>query len=191
MSLRTWSVQAGLMLMLAACGGDEGKSPEKGENDDQQKPLGAAADGKVGDSDPDLSVADLNQAEWKAACLDIGNAGGARELVHGPCIMVGILSSFIGVDCMETYNLCLDQPEDTQCDEKPTDCTATLRELDACSVSQLVWLAEETKDLDCSSSLSAVIGIQQDHTTPECDAIEAKCPSFRTAASPDEEDTEF
>lgn len=186
MSLRTWSVRVGLVLLLASCGGDD-KPASNGDGDDTGKPRGAAADGKVGNSDPDLSVADLNAAEWKAACLDIGSAGHSRELAHGPCIMVGLLSGVVGIDCMETYELCLDQPEDTQCDEKPADCTATLRQLDDCSVSQLVWLAEQTRDLDCSSSLSAILSLQQEHRTPECDAIEATCPSFKTAASQDDD----
>jgi hypothetical protein len=184
MNLRKWSVRAGLITScLVACGGDDKPSSH---GDGRDKPRGAAADGKVGNSDPDLSVAELNDAEWKAACLDIGTAGSSRELAHGPCILSGLLSSVVGLDCMDTYELCLDQPEDTSCDEKPADCTATLRELDACSVSQLVWLAEQTRDLDCSSSFSAILGIAQDHRTPECDAIEATCPSFKTAASQDD-----
>ncbi len=187
MNLRTRSVQVALVAVcLAACGGDDKPSSN---GDDKGKPRGAAADGKVGNSDPDLSVADLNAAEWKAACLDIGTAGNSRELAHGPCVMVGLLSSVVGLDCMDTYELCLDEPEDTQCDEKPTDCTATLRQLDACSVSQLVWLAEQTRALDCSSSFSEIVALEQDHRTPECDAIEAACPSFKTAASQDDETT--
>jgi hypothetical protein len=162
MSVRTWSTHVGFALLLGACGGDEGDPSNQGDGDGA--PQGAAADGKVGDSDPDLSVADLNEAEWKAACLDIGGAGGSRELIHGPCIISGLLSSIIGGECMETYDLCLGEPEDTQCD------------------------TEETRDFTCESSLADIVSLEQDHRTPECDAIADTCPSFQTAASQDEEE---
>lgn len=188
MSFAMWSVRMGFAaLVLAACGD---KPSDNGENA-PNKPYGAAADGTIGNSDPDTSVADLNSAEWKAACLDIGRAGGAREFAHSQCIVPALLATFVGLDCMGTYELCLEEPESEQCDSKPTDCTATLRQLDDCSVSQLVWLAEQTRDIDCSSSLNSIISIAQDHTTPECDAIKAICPSFETAASSSDDFSDF
>ncbi len=175
--------------LLSACGEDK---PDNTGNNSPDKPRGAAADGKVGNSDPDLSVADLNSAEWKAACLDLGSAGGSRELIHGPCIMAGLLATLIGADCSEMYEMCLAEPDSEECDEKPTDCTATLRELDDCSMSQMVWLAERTRGIDCSSSFTALLSIGEPPETPECKRLETTCPSFKTAAqSDDDEEWEF
>jgi hypothetical protein len=188
MSFRKWSAQLGMATLLLACG-DDGKSPEGGDAD---KPRGAATDGKVGNSDPDTSVADLNEPEWTAACLDLGSTLNERDLAHGLCIISGVMAKFLSLDCMSTYEMCLTEPpDDTQCDSKPDNCTATLRELDACNVSQLLWLAEQTKDIDCSSSFNALTGIDQNHTTPECEVLKAKCPAFETAASEDSEETSF
>jgi len=148
------------------------------------KPRGAAADGQIGDRDPDTSVAALNDAEWKAACSEIGEALNERELSHGPCILMGLLGKAIGLDCAFTYSTCTEAPpEDTQCDAKPADCTATLREIDSCMISHLVWLAEQTRAVDCSSSVAVLAGIDTRHVTPECQAAMTKCPSLEVAAS--------
>lgn len=182
MSLRTITLTATLALAtLIGCGddGDSGTPAESGG-----APVGAAADGKVGSSDPDTVIDTLNSAEWKAACVDIASAGNNRELAKGPCVLAGILSSALGLSCMDTYELCTESEPDVDCDQKPASCAATLREADACNVAQLRFLADQTKDLDCSSSLDALTGIDQSYVPEECKVVMAKCPGFQSSGSP-------
>jgi hypothetical protein len=161
------------VLAAGACGDDEPKKDTKIE-----KPRGAAADGKVGNSDPEALVSSLNDAEWKAACIDIAESTNTRELVHGPCIMGALLGSFLGISCQETYELCSEGAPDTDCDSKPTDCEITLRQADECNTSRMLYLAEKSKGLTCSSSPNAILTLGDGYDTPECLALTEKCPSI-------------
>jgi hypothetical protein len=44
-----------------------------------------------------------------------------------------------------------------------------------------VWLAEQSRDLDCSSGVDALSGIEKDHLTPQCAALKEKCPAYENA----------
>jgi hypothetical protein len=182
MSLRTITLIATLALSALSGCGDDGDSAKPAANGSAA--AGAAADGKVGSSDPEAVIDTLNSAEWKAACVDIASAGNNRELAEGPCVLAGIVSSALGISCMDTYELCTESEPDVDCEQKPASCTATLREADACNVALLRHLAEETKDLSCASSLNALTGIDQTYVPEECKVVMAKCPEFQSSGSP-------
>lgn len=175
-------------LLLAACGGDGAE--ETGAPGVGAKPRGAAADGQIGNRDPETSVAALNDAEWKAACFELGEALDERELAQASCVLAGLLGKAVGVDCKLIYDMCVGQPPVArQCDAKPANCSATLRELDACGISQLLWLADQTRGLDCSSSVDVFARIDQTYVTPECQAVSAKCPSFALPGAQDADES--
>jgi hypothetical protein len=178
------------MLGLTACGGGGGKgSADAGAAD---LPRGAAADGKIGNSDPDSKIADLNDAEWKAACIDMSNDLQDRDLSHGLAVLVGLEAKLIGLDCKSMMQMFLETPPDqTQCDSKPADCSATLRELDDCNVSELAWFSDQTKGLDCSSSTSAFGKIDQSYLTSQCKLVKSKCPSFKNLTDQSSSDRGF
>jgi hypothetical protein len=140
--------------------------------------VGAAADGKIGNRDPDTPVTSLNGAEWKAACVDISNALAARALVHGPCILDALLGTVLGADCMDTYALCVETTPDIECDQPPTPCDLTLREVDTCLNSILVSLAEQTRAVDCTSSLDVFFALSAGRLTPECRVAADACPGL-------------
>jgi hypothetical protein len=177
MGLNRWSAAVLASLMgIAGCGDDDEPAREA---------QGAAADGKIGTSDPDTPVAALNAAEWTAACADMDAAGASPTLAHGPCIMLGLLSKFLNTDCMATYQLCMESPGDLECDEQPTDCQATLRELDDCLLAQRSWLADVTKELTCESSLGALAELPRDYLAPACRVVTEKCPSLELPQAAD------
>ena len=179
MVLHQWTRQLGLAtLLVAACGSDgDGKVAVN-------TTAGASADGKVGNSDPDTIISPLNDAEYTAACLDLGKSLSQPKYAHGPCILLGLLSSFGGTSCMDTYETCLEDPGEESCDDGgQKDCEVTLRQMDACMISELEFMAKHTKDLDCSSSPDAFNQLEASKAdevkeTPECDIVRKNCPSF-------------
>lgn len=168
--------QLGLLLLLAACG-DEG-----GEG----KPAvaSASADGKVGKNDPEVLVSDLNDAEWKSACSDLGDVlSRTRGGGHSSCILQSLLSEIFGQSCMEVYDTCIETPPTSvECDDKPTDCDASLREVDACLVTQAEFIVKATEDLDCESSIEVFNDVKAESEnqkrSAECQRVEDKCPSW-------------
>lgn len=185
MNRYTWSKHAFtalVLLQLSACGDDDRKKQET-----EPAQLGAAADGKIGDSDPEAVIDSLNSAEWKAACVDMAQAADARNLKHGSCIMGAILGKLLGQSCQELYDLCAKSEGDIDCDRKPTQCPVTLREADECITSNLVWLSDQAKGLTCDSSVNDLIKLDQNFMSPECTKVQTSCPDLM----PEEEEVGF
>jgi len=168
--------QLGLLLLLAACG-NEGSA-------DKSAAASASADGKVGKNDPEVLVSDLNEAEWKSACDDLGDVlSRTRGGAHSSCILQSLLGEIFGQSCMELYDSCIETPPSSvECDEKPKDCEASLREIDSCLVTEAEFLAKTMEDLDCSSSLEVFNDIKAEaesrKRSPECQRVDDKCPGW-------------
>lgn len=133
---------------------------------------------KIGISDPDSIVSELNAAEWEAACQDLEETSESRDLHHGVCILgAQLLAAPFGLDCQESYDECLVEGGAVDCDELPTDCNVTLRELDECNSEFYGQLNESARDIDCSSSFKEAQSINLS-VPPSCDALKERCPAF-------------